>query len=245
MYEKQKYILLLTLLIALLFIVNYQFLDEYLIKTFEEPQTVFVDRVIDGDTIKSDELSIRLLGINAPEKNEMYSDEARIFLEKLVFNKTIKIEFGKDRYDKYGRLLAYVFVIENTEKIHVNLELVKNGFANPYFPSGKDRYYSDFMIAWQECIDSEKNLCEPSNDSCAGCFEITTNVLKNICDYNCSISDWSIKPQGRDKFEFKDRVLQPNEYVLFEIELNDIGFGTGDTLYLRDSEEKLVLWKEI
>ena len=59
---------LLVILILLLFIINYSFIDSFLIRIFSPRDLVFVKEVIDGDTIKIDNASIRLLGINTPRK---------------------------------------------------------------------------------------------------------------------------------------------------------------------------------
>ena len=140
MHYKQKYAFLLIFLVIFLFVINYNFLDKSLEGFFEESESGFVERVIDGDTIVVNSTSVRLLGINCPEKGEKYYEEAKDFLEKEVLNKTVELKFGNERYDRYGRLLAYVFLDEE----NVNLELVEKGFANFYFPSGKDNYYNDF-----------------------------------------------------------------------------------------------------
>ena len=145
MKEKDKQKLLLVALILILFAINYPFLDKALEKFLDEGEVIIVERVIDGDTIVSGNNSIRLLGINSPERGEKYYDEAKVFLEDLILNKTVRLEFGKDRYDKYDRTLAYIFF--NNQNI--NLELIKKWFANSYFPSGKDEHYNEFRNAWE------------------------------------------------------------------------------------------------
>lgn len=85
-----------------------------------------VIRVIDGDTIVvSDNERIRLLGINAPEKGESYSEEATEMLQDLVDEKEIRLERDRTDKDKYGRLLRYVYV----DDVFVNLQLLRNGYA--------------------------------------------------------------------------------------------------------------------
>jgi len=256
----KKEIIILLLLIGLLFIINYPFIDKAVKEFLLEHKFASVERVIDGDTIViENETSVRLLGINSPEKGEPYYNEAKDFLEELVFNKTIKLEFGKEKYDKYHRILAYISVDEK----NVNLELVKEGFANFYFPSGKDIYYKDFKKAWEDCIKENKNLCEKSEDKCVECIELREfdyeaqeTIFSNKCDFDCDLTAWKIKHEGRKKFIFPKFVLEKNreveikvgeginnENTLFWEDEEYVWTDSGDTLFLRDDEGGLVLYE--
>lgn len=233
--EKQKDIKLLIILVLALILINYPFLDNFLKNLLTETETIHVDRVIDGDTIESNRTSIRLLGINAPERGELYYEEAKEFLESIILNKTVILKFGKDRYDKYDRTLAYIFLNNK----NINLELVENGFANYYFPSGKDIYYSEFSNAWEKCINKNINLCEKSADICSQCIELKDSMtLKNICSFECDISNWKIKTEGRENIILEE-ILNDGEELEFNLTLTP----TGDTIFLWDDEGKLVLWE--
>lgn len=242
---------ILGTLIILLFLVNYSFLDSFVENYFVDYETVFVSRIIDGDTIVSDGKSIRLLGINAPEKGEKFYDEAKEFLETKITNKTVSLRFGKEKYDLYNRTLAYVFY----NNMNLNLELVKKGLANYYFPSGKDFYYSGFQGAWLDCLEENINLCEKSEDKCASCIELKELNVKsqeavfyNSCGFSCDLTDWKIKDEGRKKFVFGDFVLNSGEEIKItadDFEENYVWTRSGDTLFLRDGEGKLVLWENI
>src|SRR3989344_2735987 len=95
--SRRKNVIFLIFLVIAITIVNYYYIDEYLKKSFAEGRAeVFIERVIDGDTIVSNGTSIRLLGINTPERGEKYYEEAKSFLEARVLNKTVVLEFGKD-----------------------------------------------------------------------------------------------------------------------------------------------------
>jgi len=258
MMSKKSQIFLLVLLVILFFVINYNFIDNWFKNFFEESESGFVERVIDGDTIVIGNNSIRLLGINSPERGEPYYEQAKQFLEKQILNKTIKLKFGNERYDKYDRLLAYVFLGEK----NVNIELVEKGFANFYFPSGKDFYYKDFEQAWEICLNSNKNLCEKSGDVCAECIELKKFDFKNEilvfyndCSFDCDLTDWGIKHEGRKNFVFPKFVLNSfsevkvvvengidNSTTLFWKGEDDVFTKTGDGLFLRDAEGKLVLW---
>src|SRR3989344_7129989 len=151
MTKKRQVVLLITLIVVFLAI-NYSSIDSFLINFLDESKTAIVSRVIDGDTLEivnnENKESVRLLGINTPERGEILYEEAKEFLEELSLNKSVRLEFGRDKYDRYNRTLAYVFVNE----FAVNKEIVRQGYANIYFPSGKDVYYNEFLETWKECV---------------------------------------------------------------------------------------------
>jgi micrococcal nuclease len=85
--------------------------------------------VVDGDTIiLNDGRRVRYIGIDAPEtgykerKAEPFANEARAYNVKLVARKQVRLEFDIDRKDDYGRLLAYVFIKNET---FVNRAIIK------------------------------------------------------------------------------------------------------------------------
>lgn len=88
--------------------------------------------VQDGDSLKlqvpgkEEEVRIRLHGIDAPEKGQAFSEEARAMLRKLTQGKNIRVDVQNT--DRYGRYLGKVYV----GKTYVNLELVKAGLAWHY-----------------------------------------------------------------------------------------------------------------
>jgi|SRR3989344_7568193 len=230
-----------TLILIFLFLaiisLNYSPVDKYLEQTFSVRTSVFIERIIDGDTIESDIGNIRLLGINTPERGEKYYNEARDFLKKKIENKTVELEFTGETHDKYRRILAYVFL----ENKNINTELVENGFANYYFYGGKDRYSNLLEEAWNKCINNKINLCEPSINQCSNCiFLENIDVLKNECDFDCNITGWKIKGEGRNNTIFSE-TLNNREKTNFDIELMD----SEDTIFLWDDEGKLVFWHQI
>ncbi len=96
-----------------------------------------VVRVYDGDTIKvaenGKEMSIRLVGIDAPEiskkkrlPGQPFSTKAKEYLSSLVLNKVVGIKFyGKD---ESGKLLGEIFA----EKVNINIEMIHAGLAEVY-----------------------------------------------------------------------------------------------------------------
>jgi len=79
MSRRNLYILLIFL-IFILFIINYSFLDKKIEEFLIEGKEAIIERVIDGDTIViENKTSVRLLGINSPEKGEFIMKKQRNF----------------------------------------------------------------------------------------------------------------------------------------------------------------------
>jgi len=87
-------------------------------------------RVVDGDTIEVDtgtasEL-VRLIGINAPERDECHGDAASAALAVALRDATISLERGtSDERDGFGRLLRYI----RADGEDVNQQLLHDGHA--------------------------------------------------------------------------------------------------------------------
>jgi endonuclease YncB( thermonuclease family) len=86
------------------------------------PNRVLMDKSLirgdDGDSFHYDTLTIRVLGMDTPEitheehgffEDQPYGREA-FALTKEIFQKAERIEYVPHQNDKYGRLLAHVFV---------------------------------------------------------------------------------------------------------------------------------------
>ena len=92
--------------------------------------------ITDGDTIKINNIKIRLYGIDTPEKkqtclNENHKKyfcgkEATNYLKKLIKNKTIYC-LKKD-LDQYGRIIGVCF----DNNININAKMVESGWALAY-----------------------------------------------------------------------------------------------------------------
>ncbi|MCK9568247.1 thermonuclease family protein [Candidatus Pacearchaeota archaeon] len=257
--NKKNEIVLLIILILLFFTINYSWIDGYFVNVFSnaDKEDFTVQRVIDGDTIVvGNDTHVRLFGINTPEKGEKYYDEAKKFIEDLILGKTIFIKsFGQD---KYYRELGVVFLDDE----NINSKIIENGFANVYILDDKT-YEEEFREAWEKCLETGENLCEVSDDKCANCielrkldFENQEIIFYNKCDFACELTNWEIKDEGRKKFIFEDYILGRNQEVeivvgnstnsgnnLYWEDETYVWTEEGDTLFLRDSEGKLVLWK--
>lgn len=236
----------LILLILGIFILNYSFLDNLLISAFLDYEYGIVSRVIDGDTIVINGSSVRLLGINSPERGEVGYNEAKEFLNDKILGEEVRLEFGNEKLDKYKRKLAYIFL----DNKNINLESVKNGLSSFYFPKGKTKYYKDFTQSWEECLEKNINLCEKSGETCIKLeywYEKNQRVvLKNICPKTINLSDWSIKDEGRKKFVFNNKSINPfGEITITNENFNEdyVWTKTGDSIFIRDNVNRLVIFE--
>lgn len=101
-------------------------------------QYATVKHVYDGDTIQlHDGKKIRLIGINTPEMNyksnrpEPYAKKAKSFLKRHLLKQRIGLRYGLNKRDRYGRLLAHVFIND----LNIQRELLINGLGvNITFP---------------------------------------------------------------------------------------------------------------
>lgn len=74
------------------------------------PQTVFLS-VIDGDTIETSAGTVRIIGIDTPERGECGEDEAAAAITSVLQSgDTVQLTLpeGQNDQDRYGRLIRYV-----------------------------------------------------------------------------------------------------------------------------------------
>ena len=110
-----------------------------------------VKAVFDGDTVQlSNGKKIRLVGINTPEvahrsnRAQEGGDAAKKWLIKILAGKKVRLEYAEQKQDKYKRYLAHIFTEEG---LHVNLELVRLGFASVNIFPPNLAYVDNLVIA--------------------------------------------------------------------------------------------------
>ena len=118
--------------------------------------------VADGDTVVlTGGERVRYAGINAPEvahdsePGEPYGDEARAFNNKLVLGRWLNLELAGEPLDRYGRLLAYVFLEDGT---FVNGELVKQGYAHLTRSQSKVLYWERLLNLQRQALKEKKGI---------------------------------------------------------------------------------------
>lgn len=108
--------------------------------TLTKPSTTTGDKVVgvkDGDTIvllqNGEEVTVRLYGVDTPEKNQAYGQKAKQFTSNLVFGKQVQL-IVKNK-DRYGRTVGTIRLPDGRS---LNEELVKEGYAWHYKAYSKD-----------------------------------------------------------------------------------------------------------
>ena len=125
--------------------------------------------------------TIRLLGINAPEVGERWSEEATRLFRKLTMGKRVYVELNPwERRDVYSRLLAYIWVEREGEWVLVNEELLRAGLARlyVYYPE-REPYYCRFLYA-QTLAQLEGLGLWESAASARAPWEIEAEILRNV-----------------------------------------------------------------
>lgn len=106
--------------------------------------TARVLRVIDGDTIDvlvaGEEMRVRYVGVNTPERDETCYADATAANARLVEGQTVRLVRDTTNFDRYGRWLRYVYVGDT----FVNRALIEGGFAETVLYEPDDRYYEEF-----------------------------------------------------------------------------------------------------
>jgi len=150
-------------------------------KEWQIESKVKVMEVIDGDTIRVKGVDngkvfrVRYLGIDAPEFEGVsyetcFNSESTDKNRELVLGKELLLEFDKDKYDRFGRVLAYVYTLNNGggKELFVNLELLKGGYARFYLDKQnilhQDRLaraansaQGNFLGLWGSCGEERLN----------------------------------------------------------------------------------------
>lgn len=131
-----------------------------------------VVKVIDGDTVTihkgGETVTLRLIGLDAPESTtlrkgviECFGDEATERARELLSGTSVSIETdsSQDTYDKYGRLLVFVFLPDGT---NFNQRMIEEGYGHEYTYSAPYKYQKEFRTAERRAQAAQRGLWNPS-----------------------------------------------------------------------------------
>src|SRR3989344_597130 len=183
------------------------------------PKTYYpVTKVVDGDTIavnmNGKNETIRLIGLDTPETVDprkpvqCFGEEASKKAKEILTGKSVRIEMdaSQGERDKYGRLLAYVFLEDGTL---FNQLMIAQGFGHEYTYNLPYKYQEEFKEAEKLAREEKKGLWAP--EACAQsagivspnpvtsavAFSGSYDCAKNV--YNCS----SFKTQAEAQHVFE------------------------------------------
>ena len=141
---------ILIVLVALVLLRPWESLDGLWRDEPPASAVVRVTRVVDGDTVEvqlgAGEEDVRYIGVDTPETVkpdtpvQCFGPQASAFNHRLVEGRRVRLVFGAERRDVYGRLLAYVYL----DGRFVNAELVRRGLARTLTIPPNDRFARRF-----------------------------------------------------------------------------------------------------
>ncbi|MGD9014808.1 MAG: thermonuclease family protein [Candidatus Omnitrophota bacterium] len=136
---------------------------------------ILVRKVVDGDTlVLASGERVRLIGIDTPEmhvSDKLYrqaqqsktdiqtimslGNQAYKFTRDLVEGKRVRLEFDVERFDKYGRWLAYVYLQDGT---FVNAKIIQEGYASLLTIPPNVKYAALFRELYKQARENERGL---------------------------------------------------------------------------------------
>lgn len=139
-----------------------------------------VKKIVDGDTIDisvgEKSVRLRLIGLDTPETVDprkpvqCFGKDASDQAKKVLQGQSVRIETDDSQgtYDKYGRLLAYVYVPLNSkpEGLLFNEYMITEGYGHEYTYDLPYKYQKEFKAAEKTARESDKGLWAP--DACDG-----------------------------------------------------------------------------
>jgi micrococcal nuclease len=129
---------------------------------------ISVKWVNDGDTIVlSNGQHVRYIGINAPEiahdnhKAEAFGYAAKKYNQSLVLSKKVRLEFDKEKHDHYGRLLAYIFLLDGTL---INKKMIEKGYAYVLHLRPNVKYDGVLLKAQRDAMSAKQGMWRNWNE---------------------------------------------------------------------------------
>ncbi len=142
----------------------------------KEYANIAVSYIYDGDTIKlANGERVRFLGIDTPESSEnkkLLRDAARSgqdvrdilrmghvaaeYTRSLLRGRRVRLEFDIEKRDKYGRLLAYVYRVD--DDLFINEDIIRQGYAYPMTIPPNVRHADEFRKFFREARKAGRGL---------------------------------------------------------------------------------------
>ena len=111
-----------------------------------------VSSVIDGDTFESPAGTVRLFGVDTPERGDRCFRQATGALRQLAGD-TVRVESGPRARDPGGRLLYYIYTIQGNS---IDEILIREGLARAWTRDGQ---YRDALVRLERSARTSGTGC--------------------------------------------------------------------------------------
>jgi len=183
-----------------------------------------VTKAVDGDTVhvrlkSGKEEKVRFIGVDTPESTmqvEPYGKEAAAYTKSKLLNKDVWLELDVQERDKYGRLLAYVWLSpptkESPEEIRTNMfnaVLLLEGYAQVMTVPPNVKYAEYFRKYQQEAREKNAGLwgLEVKEEKPASSKASSVSYIgnKNSKKFHLPDCQWAEKISRGNRVYFKSR----------------------------------------
>ncbi|MGI8314572.1 thermonuclease family protein [Halobacillus mangrovi] len=165
-----------------------------------------VTRVIDGDTIEIEmngkTEDVRLLLVDTPETKhpdlpvQPYGPEASQFAEDTLNDKQVRVEYDGPKRDKYGRLLAYLWI----DGENFNQMLLEQGLARlAYVFDPPYTHYEIFVKAQTRAANANKNIWSINGYVTESGFNKEESSTESSSEEMKSVYSGPYDPEGADR----------------------------------------------
>jgi micrococcal nuclease len=183
-----------------------------------------VTEVVDGDTAYvrlegGRQERVRLIGVDTPESTtqiEPYGREAATYTARRLSGRTVYLELDVDERDKYGRLLAYLWLSppQSASEAEVrarmfNAELLLAGLAQVMTVPPNVKYADLFVKLQREAREAGKGLWGAGEASSSGAAAVPAPAgyigNANSKKFHRPDCEWAAKIAPRNRVEFRSR----------------------------------------
>jgi endonuclease YncB( thermonuclease family) len=219
-----------------------------------------VTGITDGDTIRvnigGQAETVRLIGVDTPESTrevEPFGKEAAAFTRRRLDGKTVFLEIDVSERDRFGRLLAYVWLArpaaDNEAEVRAkmfNAELLLQGYAQIMTIAPNVKYADMFLRFEREARNAGKGLWavappvvlpgEPVSGVVIASVDLAAEVvmLENRSRASIDISGWVlVSENGNQRFTFPQGTTIPAGGSIRVVSGPNATAGTGRLLWTR------------
>lgn len=162
-----------------------------------------VARVVDGDTVVLESgIHIRYIGADTPEvirvvpAMEPWAAEATAANQGLVDGKHVRLKFEREKIDRYGRVLAHVYVGEGEEEKLVEQVLVERGLARARYVAPNVELYPRLKALEERARGKRLGIWAPSTGREKGTAFVASCYSRVFHEPGCSFA----KKISKDNF---------------------------------------------